>query len=114
VLKSNDGWTSVSVSATVFLRTGEGSDSVFLVAAGSQDAMFRAAPIVKSSILFGRTMKADARRDCRAKKCTLEEVEAKFVEPGDSALSLESVSREGDADAAAYSEILSIVSQSAR
>jgi hypothetical protein len=113
-LKTNDGWTSSSVSATVCLRAGAANDSVLFVAASSQEAMFRAPPIVKYSILFGRTMKTDAKRDCRAKKCSLEEVEAKFVEPGESALSRESVTREGDADAAAYNEILSIVSQSVR
>jgi hypothetical protein len=114
VLKTNDGWTSTSVIATVCLRGGEGIDGVFLVAAVSQDAMFRASPVLKNRFLLGPTLKSDARRDCRAKKCSLEEVEAKFVKPGGSALSLETVKREGDADVAAYNEILSIVGQSAR
>jgi hypothetical protein len=114
-LKTNDGWTSTSVSATIYLRAGQANDTVFVVAASSQNSLYRAPPIVKYSFLFGRSAKTDARRDCRVKKkCSLEEVEAKFVEPGDSALSLESVTREGDADTAAYNEILSIVSQSAR
>jgi hypothetical protein len=113
-LKTNDGWTSTSVSATLYLRPGTGNDSAFFAAASSQEAMFRAPPIVKYSILFGRSQKIDAKRDCRTKKCSLAELEAKFVEPGESALSRESVTREGDADAAAYNEILSIASQSVR
>ena len=114
-LKTNDGWTSNSVSATVYLRIRSGADPTAYVAASSQDAIFQAPPITNYSMIFGMTSKRDSPRDCHVKKkCTLAEVEAKFLDKGESGASLDRVTEEGDADAAVYNDILTIVGQSAR
>ncbi|HEX4377796.1 MAG TPA: hypothetical protein VHZ99_11660, partial [Steroidobacteraceae bacterium] len=81
----------------------------------SQHALFEAPPITNYSIIFGMTSKRDPQRNCHIKrKCTLAEVEAKYLDKGESGASLDRVTEEGDADAAVYDDILTIVGQSAR
>jgi hypothetical protein len=114
-LKSNDGWSASYVNATIYIKDGAANDSICYVAATSQDSIFRASPTFKYSIFFGTTSKSSAPRDCRVKKkCTLDELQSTFVDEGGSPISLESVTGEGDADAAVYSEIFSIISPQKR
>jgi hypothetical protein len=108
-LSSNDGWSAQYTDATLYIDAGAANDAVFYLAATSQDAIFNAPPITSYSWLLGERYKSPALRHCRAKKCSLDELEAKFAGSTDSARSLESVIREGDADAAVYSEIFSII-----
>jgi caspase domain-containing protein len=114
-LKTNDGWTSTSIIATVYLRNQPGGEPTAYVAASSQSGLFQSSPVMTTSFLFGASMKPDAPHDCHIKKkCTLQEVEAKFVGSSESAGTLDKVTQEGDADAAAYSDITAIVAQSTR
>ncbi len=114
-LKTNDGWTSTSVTATVHLRNQPGSEPTAYIAASSQSGLFQSSPIMSTSFLFGVSMKPDAPHDCHIKrKCTLEEVEAKFVGDSQSAGALDRVTQEGEADTAAYNDITAIIAQSTR
>jgi hypothetical protein len=111
-LSGNDGWTAHYVEATVYADSGVTNETVVYVAASSQDAIFHAAKTVSYAFLIGARYHSSAVRDCRAKKCTIEELEARFAGAvGTGPRSLETLTHEGDADAAAYGEILSIVSQ---
>jgi hypothetical protein len=112
-LSSNDGWTASYIDATVYIDAGAANDAIFYVAATSQDAIFHASPIVSHSWLLGERYKSAALRHCRAKKCSIDELEERFAGSADSAHSLESVIREGEADAAVYGEIFSIIDQGA-
>jgi hypothetical protein len=110
-LNGNDGWTAHYMEATVYVDAGAASESVLYVAANSQDRIFQAARTVSYSFLLGARYHSSAARDCRAKKCTIDELEVRFAGSVGEARRLESLTHEGDADAAAYSEIFSIVSQ---
>ena len=124
-LKSRDGWTANYLNATVFVEDGAASDSVAYIAASSQQAIFEASKWTYDCVTnrctmdlqeerFPATREPAGKRDCLAKQCSFEEMQARFVRQGASAGALETVTGEGDADAAIYGEILSIIGQCAQ
>lgn len=109
-MSSNDGWTAHYIDATVYVGAGAANDdAVLYVAASAQDRIFHASKTVSYAFLIGARYHSSAVRDCRAKKCTVEELEERFAGSVKEARRVEVMTHEGDAEPAAYTEIFSLL-----